>query len=52
MHCGGCGCEEYHIKFEVTSEADAWAECAECGRPTGVFGIGERKKRAWEREHG
>lgn len=46
MHCGGCGCEEYNIKFEVGG--DAWAECAGCGRPTSVFGIGEQKQRAWE----
>lgn len=49
MHCGGCGCEEYHIKFEIGG--DAWVECSECGRPTGVFGVGEQKKRAWEREN-
>lgn len=47
LHCE-CGSEEYHIKW--TPDGEKWAVCASCGRPTGVVGIGERKKQEWSKQ--
>lgn len=45
QHCE-CGSETYHVK--VTEDRQkVWAECAECGRPTGVLGDGMEKQREW-----
>lgn len=41
-----CGNETYHIKT-TADRSKAWAECTECGRPTGVFGDGLEKQREW-----
>lgn len=46
LHCE-CGSEEYNIKW--TMDGDHWAVCAECGRPTGVVGIGLQKQQEWLR---
>lgn len=47
LHCGGCGAEEYHLRW--TADGDRWLECAECGRPSSTVGIGRQKQLAWER---
>lgn len=48
LHCE-CGSEEYNIKW--TYDGDAWAVCAECGRPTSTLGIGREKQLEWMTEH-
>jgi hypothetical protein len=45
QHCQ-CGNDTYHIKTSVDRQK-AWAECTECGRPTGVFGDGFEKQQRW-----
>ena len=42
-----CGNETYHIKFELAIAGDVWAECAECGRPTGSLGDGMKRQQGW-----
>lgn len=44
-----CGSETYHIKTTVDRKK-VWAECTECGRPTGVMGHGMEKQREWYNE--
>lgn len=34
LTCGGCGGEEFNIKFKLDVDPDVWAECAGCGRRT------------------
>ena len=41
-----CGSQLYHIKATV-DRSEAWAECAECGRPTAVFGDGRERQHEW-----
>jgi len=48
QHCE-CGSETYHIKRQLTPEIKVWAECTDCGRPTGVFGDGFEKQIEWYR---
>lgn len=45
MHCE-CGSESYRIKASADL-TERWAECAECGRPTGLFDDGLQKQREW-----
>lgn len=45
QHCD-CGNETYHVKT-TEDRRKVWAECAECGRPTGVMGDGMEKQREW-----
>jgi len=47
-----CGSETYHIKQVLSPETTTWAECTECGRPTGVFGDGQKKQREWHENQG
>lgn len=34
LTCGGCGGEQFNIKFRMEAGTDVWAECADCGRRT------------------
>lgn len=45
QHCE-CGCETYHIKTTEDRQT-VWAECTDCGQPTGVVGDGMEKQREW-----
>lgn len=49
QHCQ-CGNDTYHVK---TTEArdEVWAECTDCGRPTGVLGDGMDRQRRWRARH-
>lgn len=50
QHCE-CGNATYHIKRELAPQkVIIWAECIECGRPTGVMGDGMKKQREWYNE--
>lgn len=41
-----CGNDTYHVKTNA-ERTKVWAECTECGRPTGVMGDGMDKQRDW-----
>jgi len=45
MHCE-CGSETYEIKASADL-TERWAECADCGRPTGLFDDGLQKQLEW-----
>lgn len=44
LTCGGCGGEEFNIRFNY--EGETWAVCADCGRRTRALDDipGARKK--------
>lgn len=47
QHCE-CGNDTYHVKRQLEiSDIRVWAECTECGRPTGVMGDGLEKQQQW-----
>lgn len=49
QHCK-CGNDTYLIKREIGEDTRVWAECSQCGRPTGSLGDGLEEQREWDDE--